>query len=70
MRTYNLNKNIVQTITNAILTDDCNQSNRIISLYNQSLKTERELIDSVLIALCGWSFKTLYKDSKKMEDIC
>ena len=51
--------NVIAALTDAILTDDVNQSRRLIALYEGGDTAKKEFIDEILIILCGYSLPTL-----------
>lgn len=59
--------NVIAALTEAILTDDVNQSRHLIALYEGSDTATQELIDRVLIIVCGYSLPTLVKMAKEAE---
>lgn len=55
--------NLIETIQEQILTDDVEtmkQANRMIAIYDKATKQEKQVIDDLMIALCGWSMPTLF----------
>lgn len=49
----------------AMHTDDetfDNKGRKLVEIYTEADAEEKELIDNVLIAVCGFSLKTLIKD--------
>lgn len=50
---------LIAAITFEMVNDDDNQSRELLALYDTSSKAEQELIDRVLIYLCGYSLPTL-----------
>lgn len=50
---------IVGVISQEMLTDDEDQSQRLIDLYESFDWQRQEAIDEVLMCICGWSFESL-----------
>jgi len=60
-----MNNNLIAIIEQEIANDDCNRSRQSAILIEAvEASTDRESIDRVLIALCGWSFETLLNRTK------
>jgi len=61
-------KNLIELITNSILTDEDDiqeQSEIATEIYLSSTPEEKEQIDKMFIAICGWSIKTLLDKVKE-----
>lgn len=62
--------NIITKIFEEMSTDDAcseDQSERIKKEYGQATKKERELIDEILISLCGWSIPSILESIEEDE---
>jgi hypothetical protein len=57
---------VLAALTQAILTDDMNQSDRLVRLYESSDMDEKDLIDRLLIIICGYSMPTLIEKSESL----
>ena len=57
--------NVIRAITEALLSDDVNQSKNLILFYHEVEPEDKELIDSVLIFICGYSMPTLIKQAEE-----
>ena len=52
-------KSIVAKITEEMISDGDDESDKLLNLYLESTPKERALLDCALIALCGWSLHTM-----------
>jgi hypothetical protein len=52
-------KDVVSAIQDAMITDDENQSERLIATYDKATFAQKVIIDEVLICLCGYSMPSL-----------
>jgi hypothetical protein len=50
---------LIATITEEILSDDTDQSNRLQSLYENGTEQDRKAIDEAMMCVCGWTLETL-----------
>lgn len=55
---------IVQVIQDEILSDDENDSARLIATYQSASPEKRAIIDDVLISICGWGMPHLIDAAK------
>lgn len=61
-------KSIVGKITEEMISDGDDESDKLLTLYLESTPKERALLDCALIALCGWSLHTIIDMMTKPED--
>lgn len=61
-------KSIVGKITEEMISDGDDESDKLLTLYLESTPKERALLDCALIALCGWSLHTMIDMMMKPED--
>jgi hypothetical protein len=52
-------QNIIPTLFAEIESDGCNESNRLLAYYLQCNAQEKDVVDNVLMYICGWTFETL-----------
>lgn len=53
---------LVTLITEAIATDDDDQSQRLADEYLSADDAGKDLLDRVFVCLCGWELKTLMRN--------
>jgi len=58
---------VISALSEAILSDDANQSERLVRLYTDSEPSAKDLIDDVLIIVCGYSLPTLIRKAEEGE---
>jgi len=56
---------LIEVIQNELFTDDCDNSEMLEARYNKANEKGKELIDNVLMDICGWTLPTLIKMSKE-----
>lgn len=54
--------NLVANITEAIATDDYDQSERLADIYLSADDAGKDVLDRAFICLCGWQLKTLMEN--------
>ena len=54
---------IVSRIQELILSDDTDDSERLVNDYQEASAIEKAAIDNAFISLCGYSLATLIKES-------
>lgn len=52
-------ESIIGKITQEMISDGDDDSDKLLDLYLESTAEERALLDCALIALCGWSLHTI-----------
>jgi|RhiMethySRZTD1v2_1073278.scaffolds.fasta_scaffold2518558_2 hypothetical protein len=57
-------ENLIATIFNEMASDCDWQSRRLLRIYALGDAAQRDLIDDVLLCLCGWTFPTLLRKSE------
>jgi hypothetical protein len=62
------NLDVVSQITEEIMTDDTNESSRILDLYKRANSQERAIMDALLIDLCGYSMSSIIDHAKEKEN--
>lgn len=55
---------LVSRIAEAIMSDDDDQSERLIDTYQQASPEQQQAIDDCLICICGWSIPSLMEQAK------
>lgn len=58
------NPSLISTILEEMQSDTENESNKLLLLYMISDEKERAMLDYMLVALCGWSMKTLIEKNR------
>lgn len=61
-------KSVINKIMEEMASDGENESDKLLALYEESTKEERALLDSALIAICGWSLHTIIEMMKSGEN--
>ena len=51
--------NIIPTLFAEIESDGCNESDRLLNYYLFCNAEQRDVIDNVMMYICGWTFETL-----------
>lgn len=59
---------VVSAIHDAIETDCCNESEKLIAFYEMCNHKEKSIIDYVSMFLCGWTFRTIMEKAKIGDD--
>ena len=59
---------VVSAIEMEMLSDDENESLYLLDLYVKGTARERSIMDSVIVALCGWTMSTIIKKADPMTD--
>jgi len=59
---------VITTIQTQMMSDDTNDSDRLIRTYEGADEATKAVIDDVLITLCGYSMPSLLEMSSEMED--
>lgn len=62
--------NLLEIIIRENQSDCCDtdkESERLKSYYEEATHVQKEAIDRILIAICGWSFETLLKMEKEED---
>ena len=60
---------LIAHISNAMCSDDTDQSVRLATLYDAADDRGKDLLDQAFICLCGWSMKTLIEQSALEEEM-
>ncbi|MBQ6856858.1 MAG: hypothetical protein IJO13_07115 [Lachnospiraceae bacterium] len=58
---------VITAILEEAVSDDANESSRLIDFYKSLSETERAVADYVLVCLCGWTMHTIIKEFAKPE---
>ena len=61
-------QHLIEKIFEEMSTDgdaDERQAERLVRLYQESSQKEKELIDQVMMCICGWTMKTLIEGVEK-----
>jgi hypothetical protein len=60
---------IVSRVQEYMVTDDDDQSDRLLRDYQAASDVEKKAIDAALICLCGYSLKTIIEEAKHDDDM-
>lgn len=58
------NPSLISTISEEMQSDTEDESSELLLLYMISDEKERAMLDYMLVALCGWSMKTLIEKNR------
>lgn len=50
---------VVQRVQELMLTDDCDQSERLQDAYERAAPEQKKVVDEIFICLCGYSLETI-----------
>lgn len=59
---------LVSAITDNILTDDTDDSDRIHRAYAAATPDQKAVVDDIFISLCGYSLETLIKENPPEDE--
>ena len=62
-------KDVIAYILTEMLSDDENDSTKLTDLYRQANETERAVMDSVLVCVCGWTMGHIMQEAPELEDL-
>lgn len=63
------NLDLVGQIAEEIFNDDENDTSNLLRLYKEANETERAIMDSMLVSICGWTMNTIIENAEKEENV-